>query len=71
MSCEHAYIAMDYSITNVCPECAKIQILVARGPSHALYKYVTAERIDVLQNELIRFTQPSALNDPWDVRRVT
>ncbi len=33
-----------------------------------LYKYVTSERIDVLQNELIRFTQPSALNDPWDVR---
>ncbi len=33
-----------------------------------LYKYVTAERIDVLQNELIRFSQPSALNDPWDMR---
>jgi hypothetical protein len=33
-----------------------------------LYKYVTAERIDVLQNELIRFTQPGALNDPWDMR---
>jgi len=34
----------------------------------ALYKYVTAERIDVLQNGLIRFTQASALNDPWDMR---
>jgi hypothetical protein len=33
-----------------------------------LYKYVTAEQIDVLQNELIRFSQPSALNDPWDMR---
>jgi len=33
-----------------------------------LYKYVTAERIDVLRNELIRFSQPSALNDPWDMR---
>lgn len=33
-----------------------------------LYKYVTAERIDVLQNGLIRFTQASALNDPWDMR---
>jgi Protein of unknown function (DUF2971) len=33
-----------------------------------LYKYVTAERIDVLQNGLIRFSQPSALNDPWDLR---
>ena len=32
------------------------------------YKYVTAERIDVLQNELIRFSQPSALNDPRDMR---
>ena len=40
-------------------------------PTHKsmpLYKYVTAERIDVLQNGLIRFSQPSALNDPWDMR---
>jgi len=36
--------------------------------SMTLYKYVTAERIDVLQNGLIRFSQPSALNDPWDMR---
>ena len=33
-----------------------------------LYKYVTAERIDVLQNGLVRFSQPSALNDPWEMR---
>ena len=33
-----------------------------------LYKYVTAERIDVLKNGLIRFSQPSVLNDPWDMR---
>ncbi|SRR6266487_4410474 len=33
-----------------------------------LYKYVIAERIDALQNGLIRFTQPNALNDPWDMR---
>lgn len=33
-----------------------------------LHKYVTADRIDVLKNELIRFTQPSALNDPWELK---
>ena len=30
------------------------------------YKYVSAERIDILQNLLIRFTQPTALNDPFE-----
>ena len=30
------------------------------------YKYVSAERIDILQNRLIRFTQPNALNDPFE-----
>ena len=34
----------------------------------ALYKYVLADRIDVLQNRLIRFSQPSALNDPWEMK---
>jgi hypothetical protein len=31
-----------------------------------VYKYVTAERIDILENGLIRFTQPFALNDPFE-----
>ena len=31
-----------------------------------LYKYLPAERIDVLRNAMIRFTQPAALNDPFD-----
>ena len=44
----------------MCLWCANYQM--------TLYKYVTAERIDVLQNGLIRFTQASALNDPWDMR---
>ena len=30
------------------------------------YKYVSAERIDILQDRLIRFTQPTALNDPFE-----
>src|SRR6187431_483413 len=34
----------------------------------SLYKYVTPERIDILKNELIRFTQAGALNDPWEMR---
>ncbi len=33
-----------------------------------LYKYVSAERIDILQNRLIRFTQPNALNDPFEAK---
>ena len=33
-----------------------------------LYKYVPAERIDVLENRQIRFTQPNAMNDPFEAR---
>lgn len=32
-----------------------------------LYKYVTFDRIDILKDEHIRFTQPSAFNDPFDL----
>lgn len=32
------------------------------------YKYVPPERIDILQNRLIRFTQPNAMNDPFEAR---
>ena len=32
------------------------------------YKYVSAERIDILQNRLIRFTPPNAMNDPFEAR---
>jgi hypothetical protein len=35
-----------------------------------LYKYVVPERLDVLQNGFIRFTQPEALNDPFEMRPV-
>lgn len=34
----------------------------------SLYKYIRPERIDVLQNRMIRFTQPGALNDPFELR---
>lgn len=34
----------------------------------SLYKYVTPDRLDVLRNLLIRFTQPTALNDPFELR---
>ena len=30
------------------------------------YKYVSPKRIDILQNRLLRFTQPRALNDPFE-----
>jgi ribosomal protein S18 len=31
-----------------------------------LYKYLSADRISYLDNELLRFTQPSDLNDPFE-----
>jgi hypothetical protein len=33
-----------------------------------LYKYFTPERIDVLSKARIRFTQPNALNDPFELK---
>ncbi len=33
----------------------------------SLYKYVTYDRIDILKNEQIRFTQPLAFNDPFEL----
>jgi hypothetical protein len=35
-----------------------------------LYKYVHPDRIDILVNANIRFTQPPALNDPFEMRPV-
>jgi hypothetical protein len=35
-----------------------------------LCKYVPPERVDILRNGLIRFTQPSALNDPFEMQPV-
>ena len=32
------------------------------------YKYVPQKRIDILQNRLIRFTQPNAMNDPFEAK---
>lgn len=33
-----------------------------------LYKYLTPDRIDVLQNCMVRYTQPEAFNDPFEVK---
>src|SRR5579862_6421181 len=33
-----------------------------------LYKHFPPERIDVVANRLVRFTQPAAFNDPFDSR---
>ncbi|AEJ02844.1 hypothetical protein Nit79A3_3106 [Nitrosomonas sp. Is79A3] len=35
-----------------------------------LYKYVVPDRIDILKNQLIRFSQPSALNDPFELQPI-
>lgn len=34
----------------------------------ALFKYICSDRIDVIENLEIRFTQPDALNDPFELR---
>lgn len=34
----------------------------------ALYKYVVPERIDILKNASLRFSQPAALNDPFEMK---
>ncbi len=36
----------------------------------SLYKYVPPERLDVLRNLCVRFTQPGAQNDPFELRPV-
>jgi hypothetical protein len=33
-----------------------------------IYKYVVPERIDVIENVSIRFTQADALNDPFEIK---
>lgn len=33
-----------------------------------LYKYVTEDRIDILTNGMIRFSQPSSFNDPFEFK---
>lgn len=37
------------------------------GRSMRLYKYVSADRIDVLLNGVIRFTQAADFNDPFEI----
>jgi hypothetical protein len=32
-----------------------------------LFKYVSSERIDILEDGFIRFTQPQMLNDPCEL----
>lgn len=38
------------------------------SPPARLYKYLASARIDIVDNWLIRFTQPGALNDPFELR---
>ena len=33
-----------------------------------LYKYVSPERVDILERQLIRFSQPAAFNDPFEMK---
>jgi hypothetical protein len=34
----------------------------------SLYKYVVPDRVDIFKNKVIRFTQPNALNDPFEMQ---
>lgn len=36
----------------------------------SLYKYISPERLDVIRNLRIRFTQPGAQNDPFELRPI-
>jgi Protein of unknown function (DUF2971) len=38
-----------------------------RGLAVSLFKYVHEDRIDILENGLIRFTQPATFNDPFEM----
>lgn len=40
----------------------------SRGASKMLYKYLVPDRIDVLQDCMVRYTQPEAFNDPFEVK---
>ncbi len=46
-----------------------LQSLATEGWTQVLYKYCAPDRIDVLRNVRIRFTQPAAFNDPFEARR--
>ena len=35
-----------------------------------LYKYLSSSRAQILEDGLIRFTQPSDLNDPFEFRMI-
>jgi hypothetical protein len=49
-------------------DASRLCCAIRREERMSLYKYVTADRIDILKNELIRITQPAALNDPLEMR---
>jgi hypothetical protein len=36
----------------------------------SLYKYVAPERLDIIRNLRVRFTQPGAQNDPFELRPI-
>ncbi len=48
------------------PKC----ITLDDSPPPVLYKYVAPERLDILETRLIRFTQPTALNDPFELKPI-
>jgi hypothetical protein len=43
---------------------------IRKFPPPILYTYVVGERVDIIENQSIRFTQPESLNDPFEVRPV-
>lgn len=45
-------------------------IVEENTPPPVLYKYVGPERLDILETRLIRFTQPTALNDPFELKPI-
>ena len=61
--------AKDYDIkhfTHITPSSLMFKLLNSLRKIMIVYKYLHPDRIDVLKNSKIRFTQPDALNDPFE-----
>lgn len=43
---------------------------INESPPSVLYKYVAPERLDILETRHIRFTQATALNDPFELKPI-
>lgn len=55
-----------FFLAGVCGWGRRLTASVSRQTNMVVYKYLPPSRIDVLEHSRIRFTQPAALNDPFE-----